>query len=90
MTSDFVVGFAKDAIQLTLLLSIPMLGVGLIVGVIISIFQAATQIQEMTLSFIPKIIAIFLALLFSFPWIMNKMISFTQNIFHRIPDIIFY
>ncbi len=89
MTSDFVVGFAKDAIQLTLLLCIPMLGVGLIVGVIISIFQAATQIQEMTLSFIPKIIAIFLALLFSFPWLMNKMISFTQQIFNNIPNIIY-
>ncbi len=90
MNVDFVVGFAKDAIQLTLLLSIPMLGVGLIVGVVISIFQAATQIQEMTLSFIPKIIAIFLALLFSFPWIMHKMMSFTQNIFHKIPEIILY
>ncbi len=90
MTTDFVVGFAKNAIELTLLLSIPMLGVGLIVGVIISIFQAATQIQEMTLSFIPKIIAIFLALLFSFPWIMNKMLAFTHGIFQKIPDIILY
>ncbi len=89
ITTDFVVGFAKDAIELTLLLCIPMLGVGLIVGVIISVFQAATQIQEMTLSFIPKIVAIFLALLFSFPWLMNKMISFTQQIFNNIPNIIY-
>ena len=89
MTADFVAGFAKDAIQLTLLLCVPMLGVGLIVGVIISIFQAATQIQEMTLSFIPKIVAIFLALLFSFPWLMNKMISFTQQIFNNLPNIIY-
>ncbi len=88
MTPDFVVGFAKNAIQLTLLLSLPMLGIGLIVGVIVSIIQAATQIQEMTLSFIPKILAIFLALLFSFPWLMDKMITFTRTILINIPNII--
>ncbi len=88
MTPDFVVGFAKNAIELTLLLSLPMLGVGLIVGVIVSIIQAATQIQEMTLSFIPKILAIFLALLFSFPWLMDKMLEFTRHLFESIPHII--
>ncbi len=88
MTPDFVVGFAKNAIQLTLLLSLPMLGIGLIVGVVVSIIQAATQIQEMTLSFIPKILAIFLALLFSFPWLMDKMITFTRTIILNIPTII--
>jgi len=88
MTPDFVVGFAKDAIELTLLLSMPMLGIGLIVGVIISIIQAATQIQEMTLSFIPKILAIFLALLVSFPWLMDKMITFTRQLIENIPNII--
>ncbi|GAB6162575.1 flagellar biosynthesis protein FliQ [Desulfothermus naphthae] len=88
MTPDFVVGFAKDAIELTLLLSMPMLGIGLIVGVIISIIQAATQIQEMTLSFIPKILAIFLALLVSFPWLMDKMITFTRQVIENIPNII--
>ena len=88
MTPDFVVGFAKNAIELTLLLSMPMLGIGLIVGVIISIIQAATQIQEMTLSFIPKILAIFLALLVSFPWLMDKMITFTRQLIENIPNII--
>ena len=88
MTPDFVVGFAKNAIELTLLLSLPMLGVGLIVGVIVSIIQAATQIQEMTLSFNPKILAIFLALLFSFPWLMDKMLEFTRHLFESIPHII--
>ncbi|WP_461834646.1 flagellar biosynthesis protein FliQ [Desulfothermus sp.] len=88
MTPDFVVGFAKSAIELTLLLSMPMLGIGLIVGVIISIIQAATQIQEMTLSFIPKILAIFLALLVSFPWLMDKMITFTRQLIENIPNII--
>ena len=88
MTPDFVVGFAKNAIELTLLLSMPMLGIGLIVGVIISIIQAATQIQEMTLSFIPKILAIFLALLVSFPWLMDKMMTFTRQLIENIPNII--
>ncbi|GAB6888796.1 flagellar biosynthesis protein FliQ [Desulfothermus okinawensis JCM 13304] len=88
MSPDFVVGFAKDAIELTLLLSMPMLGVGLVVGVIVSIIQAATQIQEMTLSFIPKILAIFLALLAAFPWLMDKMITFTTQLFENIPHII--
>jgi len=88
VTPDFVVGLAKNAIELTLLLSMPMLGIGLIVGVVISIIQAATQIQEMTLSFIPKILAIFLALLVSFPWLMDKMITFTRQLIENIPNII--
>ena len=88
MTPEFVVGFARQSIELALMISLPMLGVGLIVGVSVSIIQAATQIQEMTLSFIPKIVSIFLALLLSFPWIMDKMITFTQNIFLNIPNYV--
>ncbi len=88
MTPDFVVGFARQAIELTLAISLPMLGVGLGVGVIVSILQAATQIQEMTLTFVPKIIAVFLALLISFPWIMDKMITFTREIFLNFPQYI--
>jgi flagellar biosynthetic protein FliQ len=65
-----------------------MLGVGLGVGVFVSILQAATQIQEMTLTFVPKIIAVFLALLISFPWIMDKMITYTQEIFLNFPEYI--
>lgn len=88
MTPEFVVGFARQAIELALMISLPMLGIGLIVGVAVSIIQAATQIQEMTLSFIPKIVSIFIALLISFPWIMDKMITFTQNVFLNIPNYI--
>ncbi len=88
MTPEFVVGFARQAIELTLLISMPMLLVGLVVGLVVSIIQAATQIQEATLSFIPKIIAIFLALLFAFPWIMDKMITFTRDIFIQFPNYI--
>ena len=88
MTPEFVVGFARQSIELALMISLPMLGIGLIVGVSVSIIQAATQIQEMTLPFIPKIVSIFIALLLSFPWIMDKMITFTQTVFLNIPNYI--
>ena len=85
MTQEFVIGFGRQSIELALIVSLPMLGIGLVVGLIVSIFQAATQIQEMTLTFIPKILAIFLALLYAFPWIMDKMITFTREVFVNIP-----
>lgn len=88
MTPEFVIGFARQSIELTLIIALPMLGVGLGVGVFVSVLQAATQIQEMTLTFVPKIIAVFLALLISFPWIMDKMIAFTQEIFLNFPEYI--
>jgi flagellar biosynthetic protein FliQ len=88
MTPEFVVGFAKQCIELTLMVSLPMLGVGLIVGLVVSIFQAATQIQEQTLAFIPKIVSMFLALLIAFPWIMDQMVSFTRHLFENIPTYI--
>ncbi len=85
MTTDFVVSFAKHAIWLTIILSMPMLGLGLIVGLVISVFQAATSIQEMTLSFVPKILAVFLGLLFFAPWMLGKMVSYTHHIIANIP-----
>ncbi|OCC16093.1 Flagellar biosynthesis protein FliQ [Dissulfuribacter thermophilus] len=88
MTQDFVVGLARHAIELTLIISLPMLGLGLIVGLIVSIFQAVTQIQEMTLSFVPKIVAVLLGLLFSFPWIMHKLLDFTKELIEQIPLMI--
>lgn len=88
MTPEFIIGFARQSIELTLIIALPMLGVALGVGVFVSILQAATQIQEMTLTFVPKIIAVFLALLISFPWIMDKMITFTQEIFLNFPQYI--
>ncbi len=88
MTPDDVVGFARQAIELALTVSLPMLGVGLIVGLVVSIIQAATQIQETTLSFIPKIVSMFAALLFAFPWIMDKIVTYTREIFINIPNYI--
>jgi flagellar biosynthetic protein FliQ len=88
MSPEFVIGFARQSIELTLVIALPMLVVGLGVGVVVSVLQAATQIQEMTLTFVPKIIAVFLALLISFPWIMDKMITFTQDLFLNFPQYI--
>jgi flagellar biosynthesis protein FliQ len=88
MTPEFVIGFARQSIELSLTLALPMLGVGLVVGIFVSVIQAATQIQEMTLTFVPKIVSMFIALLIAFPWIMDKMIDFTRNIFLNLPNYI--
>ncbi len=85
MTPEFVVEFAKQAIELTIYLSMPMLGLGLLTGLIVSVFQAVTQIQEMTLTFVPKIIAVFLGLLFAAPWMLEQITTFTRHIFENIP-----
>lgn len=88
MTESWVLGFGREAIELTLMLSAPMLGFGLVTGILISIFQAVTSIQEMTLTFIPKILMVFLALLLFFPWLLQSMIGFTVRVFQQIPNII--
>ena len=88
MTPEFVIGFAKQSIEMSLTMAMPMLLVGLGVGVFVSILQAATQIQEMTLTFIPKIVSIFIALLIAFPWIMDRMITYTREILINLPNYI--
>ena len=88
MTPEFVIGFGRQAIEITLLLAMPMLGLGLIVGLMISIFQATTQIQEMTLTFIPKILAIMTALIVFSPWMMEKIITYTQHVIMNIPTYV--
>jgi len=72
----------------TLLVAAPMLGFGLIVGLVISIFQAVTQINEMTLTFVPKILAVAAALLIFLPWIINTMVDFTRHMFDLIPTLV--
>jgi flagellar biosynthetic protein FliQ len=88
MSPDLVVNIAKDAVEITLYLSLPILGIGLIVGLLVSLFQAVTQIQEVTLTFVPKIIATFISLLFLLPWMMNKMMSYTEQLIVNIPQYI--
>lgn len=88
MTPEYVVSLGNEAVKLTLMLSLPLLGVGLVVGLLVAVIQATTQIQEMTLSFVPKIVAVLLALLAVSPWMLNMMVSFTGNLIQNIPDII--
>ena len=88
MSPDFVIGFGREAIELCLMMALPMLGVGLGVGVTVSILQAATQIQEQTLTFIPKILAMFLALLVALPWLIERMTTFTRDVFLNIPTYV--
>ncbi len=88
MTPEFVTEFLSEGIKTAILLAAPMLFAGLMVGLIVSIFQAATQINEMTMTFIPKILAVGLALLIFFPWMLQTMIDFVRNLFINIPNYI--
>ncbi|MBI2875381.1 MAG: flagellar biosynthesis protein FliQ [Candidatus Tectomicrobia bacterium] len=88
MTTEFVIGFGRQALEVTLLVSAPMLITALVVGLAISLLQAVTQVQEATVAFIPKIVAVFLALILFGPWIMQTLIDFTRNLFNNIPNYI--
>jgi flagellar biosynthesis protein FliQ len=81
MTPDFAINVCKKAVETILLVSAPMLLAGMIIGLLISIFQAATQINEQTLSFIPKLVAVFLTMLIFGPWIIRIVTAFTIGIF---------
>ncbi|MDX8405933.1 MAG: flagellar biosynthesis protein FliQ [Mariprofundus sp.] len=87
MNPDSVIQIGSEAIKMVLIISLPMLGVALVVGIAISLFQAVTQIQEMTLTFVPKIIAVFVAMIIAAPWMTEKMISFTRDLFSIIPTL---
>jgi flagellar biosynthetic protein FliQ len=86
MTEDFIIGFARQALEIMLIVSLPTLLVSLVVGVIISIFQSVTQIQEMTITFVPKIVVTFLSLLLFGPWMIEKLVGFTREILQNIPN----
>jgi len=85
MSPETVIEVARQAIKVTLLVSLPILGIGLMVGVLISLLQAATQIQEMTLTFVPKILSIFVGLLLLLPWIMNNLTGFFYEVIKHMP-----
>ncbi len=87
MGPDSVIQIGSEAVKMVLLLSMPMLVVALVVGIAISLFQAVTQIQEMTLTFVPKIIAVFAAIIIAAPWMTERLISFTRDIFNMIPTL---
>jgi len=84
MSQDMVLKIAKDTLQITLMISGPLLLVSLVVGVVVSIAQVVTSIQDMTLSFVPRIIAVFAVFLLIFPWIMSVMTSFAYQLFAHL------
>ncbi|MGJ7921942.1 flagellar biosynthesis protein FliQ [Neobacillus sp. LXY-4] len=86
MTPEMISEIAKQGIYVTILVLSPILGIALVVGLIISIFQSVTQIQEQTLVFVPKILAVFLGILFLAPWMLNHLLNFTQNIFANLSN----
>ncbi|MDR0882208.1 MAG: flagellar biosynthesis protein FliQ [Candidatus Adiutrix sp.] len=86
MTPEFIINYGREAMQMVLLLSLPMLGVGLIIGLAISVFQATTSIQEMTLQFIPKIVCISLTLVIAGPWMLEELRDFTINVLTNFPE----
>lgn len=89
MTQDTVVYLGQQALMVTLLISAPMLASGLIVGLIVSVFQAATQVQEITLTFIPKIVVVMLAFLLFLPFMMSTMLGFVTRLFGGFNRFVF-
>lgn len=88
MTTEMVISIGREALMLTIMVAGPMLTFGLVIGLVISVFQAVTQINEMTLTFVPKIIGIALALLIFLPWMINMLTDFTRHMFELIPQLV--
>lgn len=88
MSVTQVIDIGRDAMVFILLLSGPLLLVGLVVGLLVGIFQAVTQINEMTLTFVPKIIAIFGLMVYMLPWMVTQMVDYTVRLFRILPDIL--
>jgi flagellar biosynthetic protein FliQ len=87
MSEEFIVHMFREAFYTALLISAPVLLASLVVGLVISIFQAATSVQEFTLSFVPKIVVVAIILVLMLPWMMETLIAFTQNLFQQIPTL---
>lgn len=88
MTPETVVTIGQQAVEMTLMIAAPMLLTALVIGLVVSIFQAATQINEMTLSFIPKLLGMFAVLIITGPWMVNMMVDYIQRLFGNIPWMI--
>ena len=88
MTEDLVINIAQNSLLVTIYASLPMLGISMLVGLIISIIQTTTSIQEQTLTFVPKLIAIFFAILFFGTWIMHLLMEFTIKLWELIPQMV--
>ncbi len=88
MTDATILAIARESVKICVLISAPFLLSALIVGLVISVFQAVTQIQEMTLTFVPKILAMIIVFVLTLPWILKKLTVFTENLIASIPFLI--
>jgi flagellar biosynthetic protein FliQ len=88
MNQDVVINLSTNALTLAFKVAMPMLAAGLIVGLVVSIFQAVTQIQEQTLAFIPKVIALAAVLMLLGPWMLNQMLAYKADLWGGIPNIV--
>ncbi|MDH5667232.1 MAG: flagellar biosynthesis protein FliQ [Nitrospira sp.] len=88
MTPEMVTELGRQALETTLMVAAPILGLSLVVGLLVSAFQAMTQLNEATLTFVPKVLALFGALLFFLPWMMNELTTFTANLLSAIPQYV--
>lgn len=88
MSEATVMALARDALQVVVLVTAPILGLGLLAGLVVSLFQAATQIHEQTLAFIPKILAVMIALFVFGPWMLRQVLDFTHRMFDLIPTLV--
>ena len=88
MTPTTVIEIGRNALELTLMISAPLFIAALVTGLIVSIFQAATQINEMTLSFIPKLVAVFVSMIIAGPWIIATLVDYIRRLFTQIPTLI--
>ena len=87
MTEDSAINIGVDAVMLALKIGLPILIVSLVVGLVVSIFQAITQIQEMTLTFIPKILALVLVIIVAGPWMLDQLLLYTSDLWTSIPSV---
>ena len=88
MNQDVVISLSMEAIQISLKIGLPLMLVGLVVGLLVSIFQAVTQIQEMTLTFIPKILALGVVMAVMGPWMLSELLTYTENLYKGIPGLV--
>ena len=88
MTPELVINIVQNAQFMLIVISAPILGISLVVGLLVSILQAATQINEMTLTFIPKLLAMFVVLLVAGPWMLNTLMDYTIRLFNSIPGVV--
>ena len=88
MTPEFVITLGRDAMTTAFFVAAPPLVAALVVGLLVSVFQAVTQIQEMTLAIIPKMVAVLVALMITFPWLLEVLTTYTTNVFKLVPTVV--